>query len=96
MTLDIRKWMDKRAQQGTVEHMVRAMVHSGGTYERAADTLRMFYLAEVLVANCGNVSKAAESLGMNRNRLSRMLRPYGIDLKQMRNLGAALTQGERQ
>ena len=73
--------MDVRRQ---LDSLVGQMHSSGIRYEDAVREFKRHYLREVLVANRGNQSKAAEELGMHRNTLSRTMAELGLDLAEVR------------
>jgi len=60
-------------------------MHSSGIrFDDAVHEFKRAFIREVLVANRGNQSKAAEELGMHRNTLSRAMAELGLSLSEGR------------
>jgi DNA-binding NtrC family response regulator len=61
-----------------LERLVEEMVEKGVQFEDAVCELEKRFIARVLGRVEGNVTDAAETLGIHRNTLSRKMRAYKI------------------
>jgi DNA-binding NtrC family response regulator len=53
----------------------------------AQKIVEWLFLEEMLSITGGNVAEAARRAGMNRSRLSELIRKYELDLSQFRSVG---------
>lgn len=78
-----------------LDNLVTQM-HAGGiTYDEAVREFKKRFLIEVLAHHKGNQCKAAQSLGMHRNTLSRTIAELHIDPLQIRRGLKRPSRGER-
>ncbi len=61
-----------------LERLVEEMVSKGIRFEDARDEFEKRFITQALNSTEGNLSKAAELLGIHRNTLSRKLAEYRI------------------
>ena len=61
-----------------LEQLVAQMVEKGIHYEDAVREFDRRFIVEVVEKNDGNLSKAADTLGMHRNTLSRKIKELKI------------------
>ena len=61
-----------------LEKLVEEMVERGILYEDAQREFEQRFIARVLSRSGGNLSRAAEALGMHRNTLSRKIAEYRL------------------
>jgi two-component system nitrogen regulation response regulator NtrX len=57
---------------------------SGANYKRAKTDFEKTFLLSQLEQNNWNISKTADSIGVERSNLHRKLRNLGIDLKELK------------
>ncbi len=62
-----------------LEALVNDLVEHGVDFEDAVSEFQKKFIRKVLEKNSGNQSKAAKSLGMHRNTLSRKIEEFGLD-----------------
>lgn len=70
--------MKDRSTTGTLADVARRILASDRTYKETERHLRGLYVLEVLVKNGGNQCKAAESIGISRGTVRRILRSLGM------------------
>ncbi len=61
-----------------LDKLVTEMVDKGVHFEDARREFEKRFIAQVVEASAGNLSKAADTLGMHRNTLSRRIRELKI------------------
>ena len=61
-----------------IEKLIGQMVEQGLFFQDAVEDFETKYISKVLEASGGNQSKAAKSLGMHRNTLSRKMEEYHL------------------
>jgi len=61
-----------------LEGLVREMVNKGILFDEARQEFERRFIACALETEDGNISRAAERIGMHRNTLSRKMDEYGI------------------
>jgi DNA-binding NtrC family response regulator len=61
-----------------LDRLVDEMVKKGIDFEDAQREFEKRFISQVLAAADGNLSKAAETLGMHRNTLSRKVAEYRL------------------
>jgi DNA-binding NtrC family response regulator len=61
-----------------LEQLVTQMVEKGIHYEDALREFDRRFIVEVVEKNAGNLSKAADTLGVHRNTLSRKIKELKI------------------
>jgi transcriptional regulator with PAS, ATPase and Fis domain len=62
-----------------LEALVTQMVEHGIRYEDAVNEFARRFIRKVLEKNNGNQSKAAKTLGIHRNTLSRKIEEFALD-----------------
>lgn len=68
-----------------LEALVLQMYKSNILYSEAVREFKKRFILTVLQENNGNQCRAARSLGMHRNTLSRTITELKIDMRQLRN-----------
>jgi DNA-binding NtrC family response regulator len=94
MKLTFNGWAEQRSQQGTLAHTVRALIRSGVDLQEATALVRLCYTVEALMVTDGHCKQAAESIGLDRGTVSRILSAHGFDWRRVRDLARALAQDE--
>ena len=61
-----------------LDHLVDEMVSRGIRYEDAQREFEKRFIAHVLARSDGNLCRAADTLGMHRNTLSRKIAEYRL------------------
>ena len=61
-----------------LEHLIDDMIARGVRYEDAQQEFEKRFITRVLARADGNLSKAADLLGMHRNTLSRKIAEYRL------------------
>jgi DNA-binding NtrC family response regulator len=67
-----------------LEALVTQMIEHDIGYEDAVDEFERRFIRKVLEKNNGNQSKAAKTLGIHRNTLSRKIEDLGLDRQPKR------------
>ena len=67
-----------------LESLIIQMVEHGISYEDAVSEFEKRFIRKVLERNNGNQSKAAQTLGIHRNTLSRKIDELGLDHRPKR------------
>jgi Fis family transcriptional regulator len=62
--------------KGKLEEVVKEMVEGGISYKDAVEEFQKHFILAVLKQTNGNLSKAAEELGVHRNTLSKQVGNY--------------------
>ena len=62
-----------------LESLVNQMIEHGIHYEDAVGEFEKRFIKKILEKNNGNQSKAAETLGIHRNTLSRKIEELALD-----------------
>lgn len=62
--------------KGKLEEVVKEMVEGGISYRDAVEEFQKHFILAVLKQTNGNLSKAAEELGVHRNTLSKQVGNY--------------------
>ena len=62
--------------KGKLEEIVKEMVEGGISYKDAVEEFQKHFILAVLKQTNGNLSKAAEELGVHRNTLSKQVGNY--------------------
>ncbi|HEU5451534.1 MAG TPA: helix-turn-helix domain-containing protein [Terriglobales bacterium] len=68
----------------SLESLVEQIRRGGILYREAVGEFKKAYLAAVLRANNGNLSKAAAALALHRNTLARICAELALDPKEFR------------
>ena len=61
-----------------LERLIQEMVDRGLLYEDALRVFERAFIAQVLARTNGNLSRAADTLGIHRNTLSRKVAAYRL------------------
>jgi Fis family transcriptional regulator len=64
--------------RSVLEAVISEMVEKGILWPEAAAEFEKLFMLEALRKHRGNLCKAAETLGIHRNTLSKKMREYGI------------------
>ncbi len=67
-----------------LESLVNQMIEHGILYEDAVGEFEKRFIKKILEKNNGNQSKAAETLGIHRNTLSRKIEELELDHRPKR------------
>lgn len=67
-----------------LEALVTQMIEQGILFQHAVDEFQKKFITRVLERNNGNQSKAAQTLGIHRNTLSRKIEELGLDHRPKR------------
>jgi DNA-binding NtrC family response regulator len=71
-----------------LESLIATMVDGGILFEEAVREFEKKFIARVLEGQNGNQSRAARTLGIHRNTLSRKIELYRLDQHSHRNGGS--------
>jgi len=69
--------------------LISQMSDSGISYAEAVREFKKAFITHVLQASKANQCKAARTLGMHRNTLSRTLAELGLNVRELRRAGGA-------
>ena len=72
-----------------LEKLIQEMVDRGLLYEDALRVFERAFIAQVLARTNGNLSRAADTLGIHRNTLSRKMESLGLDHQPRRRRRAS-------
>lgn len=79
--------MEERQTEPTLrqilENLIDELVVTGILWEEALAEFEKLFILRVLRSTQGNVGKAAETMGIHRNTLSKKIREYEIDRKNL-------------
>jgi len=78
-----------------LEKLVLQMYRSGLRYSEAVREFQSVFILTVLREHKTNQLRAAQSLGMHRNTLRRIIRKLGLDLGLLRSVHRRPPLGER-
>jgi transcriptional regulator with PAS, ATPase and Fis domain len=67
-----------------LDSLINQMVEHGISYEDAVGEFEKRFIKKVLEKNNDNQSKAAQTLGIHRNTLSRKIEEFGLDHRPKR------------
>lgn len=81
--------MRQPAANATIKEVLEAvideMVEKGIFWNEAQQEFEKLFLIRALRQNHGNLSRAAETMGVHRNTLTKKAREYGLDKKSFRS-----------
>lgn len=72
-----------------MESLINQMVDQGIFYSDAVSEFEKRFIKKILETNNGNLSKAAKTLGIHRNTLSRKIEELGLDHRPKRRKRAS-------
>lgn len=72
-----------------LEEVIDEMVAKGIYWSEAAQQFEKLFILRALESSSGNLSRAAEIMGVHRNTLSKKVREHGILPKQMNRVRKA-------
>ncbi len=65
-----------------LENLIDEMVAKGIYWFEAVSQFEKLFILRVLKETNGNLSRAAETMGVHRNTLSKKVRQHGIEIKR--------------
>ena len=68
-----------------LEEIIDEMVAKGIYWTEAVSQFEKLFILRALEKSNGNLSRAAETMGVHRNTLSKKIREHGIEKKRRRN-----------
>lgn len=68
----------------SLENRLSSTIILPSTYKEAKKAFQRAYFQELLTLNLGNISKAAQTAGLNRRQIHRICSEVGVDLKNIR------------
>jgi len=76
----MKEQTDPKPNMRTIlEGVITEMVSKGIYWPEAAAEFEKLFILEALRRNCGNLGKAAVTLGVHRNTLSKKMKEFGIE-----------------
>ncbi|HSR49814.1 MAG TPA: helix-turn-helix domain-containing protein [Acidobacteriota bacterium] len=67
-----------------LESVINEMVDKGIYWNEAQEVFEKLFIIKALKVNKGNLSKAAETMGVHRNTLTKKLRRHDLDKRDFR------------
>ena len=74
----------KKTIKEVLESVIDEMVEKGIFWNEAQQQFEKLFLIRALRQNRGNLSRAAETMGVHRNTLTKKLRDYKLDKRSFR------------
>ncbi|HXK59595.1 MAG TPA: helix-turn-helix domain-containing protein [Acidobacteriota bacterium] len=74
----------KQSMRSVLEEVIKEMVAKGIYWPEAAAEFEKLFIMEALRRNRGNLGKAALTMGVHRNTLSKKMREFGIEKRSLR------------